>query len=253
MRWTRLTLTGWPLLLALLADTGSVGAQSPPPPPAPPPGIVIVVDGIGGVDLLALSAQMALPRAGVPHEIRRFVWSHGLGQMFKDLQDQRHLLSKADELVAQVRQLKAEDPARPVYLIGRSAGTALVLAAAEKLPPATLERIILLAPAVSPTYDLRPALCATRGEIVSFNSTHDQFILNWGTRQFGTADRVYGPSAGLRGFVVPAQLDAADRALYERLVQVPWNPRMLLTGHVGNHMGTGMPVFVGREVAPWLK
>jgi pimeloyl-ACP methyl ester carboxylesterase len=231
---------------------GQAPAQDREPPPARP-GVVFMVGGVGGIDILGISAQWSLPRAGVPHEVRDFVWTHGWGQLFKDLQDQRHLLHKAEELAAQVRQIKANEPDRPVYLVGKSGGTGLVLAAAEQLPAGTVERIVLLSAAVSPTYDLRGALRASRGGIVSFYSKYDLFVLGWGTSQFGTVDRVYGPSAGLRRFAVPPDLSAEDQALYGRLVEVPWNPRMICEGHPGTHFGTSLPAFLGTEVAPWLK
>lgn len=215
-------------------------------------GVVFVVGGIGGWDILGPCAEWALPRAGVAHEIRDFVWTHGWGRMFKDLQDHPHLLRKAEDLALEIRRVKAEDPQRPVYLVGKSGGTGLVLAAAELLPSATLERIILLSAAVSPGYDLRGALRATKGQIVSFYSRHDAFILGWGTTKFGTVDRVYGPSAGLCRFSPPANLDQADRALYDRLLEIPWSPRMIFEGHTGNHLGTSLPGFLAKEVAPWL-
>jgi pimeloyl-ACP methyl ester carboxylesterase len=217
------------------------------------PGVVIVVCGIGGIDFVALSSHWALPRAGVRHEVREFSWTHGKGRLLRDLQDTQHCLRKAEELAAEVRQIKADDPNRSVYLVGKSGGAGLVLAAAEQLPPQTFERIILLSPAVSPTYDLRAALQATKHEIVSFYSPYDQLVLNWGTSQFGTIDRYYGASAGLRGFVIPRGLSSQDRDLYDRLVQVRWNRAMILEGHFGSHIGTSMPSFVAKEVAPWLK
>jgi hypothetical protein len=242
------------LLLVLLAD--NVGATWPHPPDRGAPahrGLVIIVDGIGGFDMLRLSAQLSLPLAGVAHEIRDFLWQHGKGRLLKDLQDTRYLLHKADELAEEIRWARTHDPERPIYLISRSAGTGLALLAAEQLPAGTLERIILLAAAVSPEYDLRGALRATRGEIVCFYSSHDQLVLNWGTRHFGTVDRVYGPSAGLRGFVLPPGLAGPEKVLYERLVQIPWNARMLLTGNAGTHSGSLVPGFLVKEVAPWLR
>lgn len=229
-------------------------AQDTPPPAAEPQrGIVLVLGGIGGMDFLGPAASSALPRAGVKHEIREFIWTHGWGQLLKDLQDNEHLHKKAEELADSIRRLKADNPSRPIYVVAKSGGTGLALACAEMLPANTLERIILLSAAVSPTYDLRRALKATRTEIVSFHSPYDQFILNLGTRQFGTIDRVYGPSAGLNGFVPPTSLDEADQALYRRLVQVPWNPRMLWQMHNGLHVGTSLPTFLGAEVAPYLR
>ena len=236
--------------VTLLAAAATSGSTQQPAPAKP--GVVFVVGGIGGIDVLGLSAKWAFPRAGVPHEVRDFVWTHGFGRLFKDLQDARHLRNKAELLAAEVRQVKARDPDRSVYLVGKSGGTGLVLAAAEQLPPGTLERIVLLSAAVSPDYDLRGALVATRGEIVSFYSRYDQVILGWGTRQFGTVDRVYGPSAGLCRFHIPPDLTAVDRALYDRLVEIPWSPRMICEGHTGTHFGTSLPAFLAREVAPWL-
>ena len=131
------------------------------------PGVVFMVGGVGGTDFLGLAAQWALPRADVPHEIRDFVWTHGTGRLLRDLQDTRHVLNKADELVDEICKIKMADPDRPVYLVGHSGGAGLVLATAEQLPTGTLERLILLSAAVAPSYDLRPALRATRGEIVS--------------------------------------------------------------------------------------
>jgi pimeloyl-ACP methyl ester carboxylesterase len=227
--------------------------------PAAPPtettkgGVVFLVGGIGGIDFIALSARLALPRAGVPHELRELTWCHGTGRFLRDLQDTRHVLSKAEELAGAVRQVKEANPDRPVYLVGHSGGAGLILAAAEMLPPATLERIILLSAAVSPTYDLRPALRATRCEIVSYNSELDLLLLDWGTTRFGTVDRVYGSAAGLNGFIVPGQLCEEDRALYRRLVQVAWQPSMVLKNHGGMHSSTIMPGFLARHVAPWLK
>jgi pimeloyl-ACP methyl ester carboxylesterase len=215
--------------------------------------VVFILGGVGGTDFIGCAAQWALPKAGVPHEVRDFLWTHGKGRLFQDLQDTRHLMAKADELAAEVMKIKRSDPDRPVYLVGHSGGGGLALAAAERLPADTLERVILLSAAVSPSYDLRPALRATRREIVSFHSPIDRFWLDWGTRRFGTIDRVYGPSAGLVGFEVPAGLGEEERAAYQRLMQVEWKPEMIFAGYGGLHVSTCMPGFLSRQVAPWLK
>lgn len=238
--------------LALLAVT-LVSASWPdaPPPPATGPGVIFVVDGIGGMDLLAGVAARHWPAAGVTHEIRPFRWSHGTCHYLHDLQDPENVLWKARKLAARVREVKAEAPGRPVYLVGRSGGAGVVLAAAAQLPSETLERIVLLSPAVSPDCDLTPAFRATRSEIVCFSSCNDQFILNWGTSLFGTVDRVYGPSAGLHGFNLPA--DDEGRDLYRRLVHVPWHCGMIRDGHPGLHSTALSARFQKRHVAPWLR
>lgn len=227
--------------------------------PAPEPvkgseraGIVITVEGIGGMDLIGHVAALAFRRAGLPHEVRRFVWTHGKGKHLKDLQDTAHMVRKAEELAALIRTLRTEAPKRPIYIVARSGGTGVTLFALEELPPGSVDRVVFLAAAVSPGYDLRPALRAVKRELVSFHSPFDQLVLNLGTRRFGTVDRHYGPSAGLHGFVPPPKLDDEGRALYARLVQVPWQSRMLLRGHMGSHFGSSLPSFLAAEVAPWL-
>jgi pimeloyl-ACP methyl ester carboxylesterase len=223
--------------------------------PAGPPeaGVVFVIGGVGGVDPLTVSAAWALPRAGVPHEIRDFRWTYGTGHFLRDLQDARRLRQKAAELAGLVLDYRAAHPDRPVYLLGHSGGAGLAVATAEMLPPATLERVVLLSAAVSPCYDLTPALRATRGEIVSFYSDMDRLVLGWGTSQFGTVDRVYGPAAGRVGFTEPDGLDEEGRLAYRRLVQIPWRPELLLEANVGGHQATVRPDFLSRYVAPWLR
>jgi pimeloyl-ACP methyl ester carboxylesterase len=217
------------------------------------PGVVFVIGGIGGLDPLNFWVPLTLPRAGVPHEVRNFPWTHGKGRILRDLQDLRHLLGKGAELADAVRAVKAAEPDRPVYLLAHSAGTAVALAAAEQLPPGTLERIVLLSAAVSPDYDLRPALRATRGELVTFCSPWDLFFLSWGTSQFGTADRYYGASAGLKGFRFPPDLDEEGQRLYGRVVQLQWRPEQMLEFCGGLHHSPCMPHYLSSRIAPWLK
>jgi pimeloyl-ACP methyl ester carboxylesterase len=238
-----------PLLLLALGVLTVPSQAAAEPPPA---GTVFVVGGVGGLDPLQANAPWVLPWAGVPHRIEVFSWTHGKLRPLRDLQDVRHLLQQADRLAEAVREERTRHPDRPIYLIGHSAGAALILAAVEKLPPASIERMILLAAAVSPTYDLRPALRASRRELVAFSSTYDRLCLDWGTSWLGTADRVYGPAAGLDGFREPADLDEAGRQMYRRLVQVPWRLDMLWQGTDGWHNGACMPIFLAHWIAPWL-
>jgi hypothetical protein len=244
--------------LLLAAGLGAnVAAQELPPAPADGeagrPGVVFVIGGVGGWDPLPLSAKLVLPCRGVKHKIVEFVWTHGWGRIFSDLQDAPHLMRKADELAELIAKFKTVYPDRPVYLLAKSGGAGVALAAAERLAPQTIERIVLLSAAVSPGYDLRAALRATRTEIVSFYSTLDRFILGWGTGRFGTIDGVYGPGAGMSGFETPAGLTPAEQALYARLVEVHWHPRMLLSGYAGFHSCNSLPLFVAVHVAPWLR
>jgi pimeloyl-ACP methyl ester carboxylesterase len=216
-------------------------------------GLVVVVDGVGGFNLLGNAAQWALPRAGVDLEVREFSWTHGKGQVLRDLQDYRYTQQKARELAEEIQSYRDAHPGRPVYLVGKSGGAGLVLGAAGQLSEPALERIVLLSPAVSHDYDLRPALRAVKQQIVVYYSPYDRFVLSWGTKHFGTIDRYYEPGAGLDGFLVPQNLSMEDAHLYGRLIQVRWNPRMIREGNLGGHLGTSMPGFIGHEVGRWLR
>jgi pimeloyl-ACP methyl ester carboxylesterase len=245
-------LVGVAPLIGLVA-TRTVAAEPAESELETKPGVVFVVGGIGGLDSVGRAAMHVFPKMGLPHDVRDFVWQHGTGHFLKDLQDTDYLVDRAAELAVEVRRVKAADPDRPVYLIGKSAGAAIVLFAAEQLPPASIERMILLSAAVSANFDLRPALRATRNEVVSFHSCYDWLVLGVGTTEFGTADRVHGKSAGLYGFIKPADMTPEDAALYRRLVQVPWSIDMMSGLNLGGHQGTSMPGFLKREVSPWLR
>ncbi len=220
-----------------------------------PKGMVFLLEGIGGFELLHVSGTIGLKwQAGLPHEVQQFSWSHGPGCFLMDLQDFRHLKQKSQELARKILAIKCETPTRPVYIVAHSGGTGLAIRTAEMLPPNTLERIVLLASALSPHRDLRGALWASRGGIISYYSPHDKLFLCLGTMNFGTIDRYYEASAGYRGFAVPSDLSPLDTLLYRlRLVQIPWNSSMIWHGHYGNHIGPVMPGFLGGEVAKWLK
>ena len=103
--------------------------------------------------------------------------------------DHANQLAAGNRLACQVANYRQTYPDRNVYLIGHSAGCAVVLAALDQLPPDSIDRAILLAPSVCVSYDLRPALRAARG-IDVFYSGEDRWILGACMWLVGTADRV---------------------------------------------------------------
>jgi pimeloyl-ACP methyl ester carboxylesterase len=212
-------------------------------------GVVYLIDGVGGFGLAPKVMETALAEAGVPHELRNFYWSHGFGRWHADLTDDENLRRKASELADSIMDLRTRS-GRPVYIVAKSGGTAIALSALAQLPAESVERVVLLSSAVSPDYDLVPALRAVRVEVVSFWSPKDKFILGFGTSMFGTADGVMGNGAGLIGFRTPEQRCAADLAQYRKLRQVEWDESMRKTYNYGTHIGTSMPLFVRQYVAP---
>ena len=121
--------------------------------------------------------------------------------------------------------------------MGHSTGCAVLLAAAERLPPGSIEKITLLAPSVPDQYDLRPALITSRKGIDSFYSPQDQLVLGLGMMIIGTTDPNSRTAAGLSGF---RQIYSGpnDAALYQKLTQHPWDSSMESSGNDGSHCGS---------------
>ena len=125
------------------------------------------------------------------------------------------------------------------------------MTAAGHLPPDSIERIILLAPAVSASYDLRPALRTARQGIDVFSNKRDCIYLGWGTRLLGTTDGSREVAAGRYGFR-PVVEQPADAVLYTKLRDHPWDPSQAWTGHHGEHSGVEAPGFIRAFVLPLL-
>ncbi len=215
-------------------------------------GVVFLIDGVGGFGFAPKVMEKVLVEAGVPHELRHFYWSHGFGRWHADLTDDENIRRKASELSDSIMDTRVRARERPIYVVAKSGGTAIALAALAQLPAESVDRVVLLSSAVSPNYDLAPALRSVRTDLVSFWSSRDKLILGVGTTIFGTADGMMGESAGLVGFRVPEQADAATVLQYRKLRQIEWGPSMRKTHNYGTHIGTSMPLFVREYVAPLI-
>src|SRR5262249_38331950 len=152
--------------------------------------------------------------------VRIVPWGHGLFRWHADLTDVENHAAQAAAIAEELRRFRGTNPDAPVFLVGKSGGTGVVARVLEDLPAASVEAAVLISPALSPGYDLGPALRAVRRELVVFWSPLDLIVLGLGTRVFGTIDRVNSVSAGLVGFRPP---EGAD---YAKLRQVKWRPEM---------------------------
>jgi pimeloyl-ACP methyl ester carboxylesterase len=216
-------------------------------------GLVLVADGVGGLDLCGTALRYVMGGLGVPHAVRVVSWGHGFGRWHADLTNIGNRDARAAETAAEVLGFRARNPGRPVFLVGKSGGSGVVAKALEALPEDAVEAVILLSPALSPRYDLTRALRAVRREMVVFWSPYDLVVLGLGTRIFGTIDRIKSVSAGLVGFRPPAPADEASRLQYAKLRQVRWAPAMARTGYLGGHVGTDSPAFLRKYVVPLLR
>jgi pimeloyl-ACP methyl ester carboxylesterase len=176
-------------------------------------------------------------------------WTHGWGRIYADQTDYTHAQCEGRRLAERIVAYRRASPAGAIYLVGHSAGAAVILAAMEAVPPGVVDQVVLLAPALSADYDVRPALRAVRCGIDVFCSKRDWIYLGLGTGIFGTADRHWTAASGLVGFRVAGD-SCEDQALYAKLRQHPWHPCLAWTGNLGGHYGGYQPEFLRSYVLP---
>ena len=163
-------------------------------------------------------------------------------------------MPKTAELAEDIRRQHLLEPDRPIFLIGRSGGSVLVLGVAELLPPNRWSESSFCRPrfrqaamtcgrhARNPAgnclIQFRPGLVRARLGHLAIRHRGSPLL------QLGREMRLQA-TAGER--------PGRGRELYRRLVEIRWTPTMLLHGNNGGHIGTIMPSFLATDVAPWLK
>lgn len=127
-----------------------------------------------------------------------------------------------------------------IHLVGHSAGCGVILGALQR----TNRRVthaVLIAPSVSPGYDLAPA-AGKVAWIDVFYSEHDRTFLKWRTGNFGTYDNIKTPAAGYSGFTNPPA----------NVRQHSYDPAWRQLGNDGGHAGGVARTFVAKVVSPLL-
>ena len=246
-----------PTLLLLAALCAAAAGCEPDPrayvsPERLDDGLVISLDGVGGYNWGTRWLRKGLDDAGVHAALVIYDWSKGPGGLFVgDLMDEGRNHAAARDLARTVSTYAAALPDRPITLIGHSGGAAVVVWSLEALPAdCRVDRVILLAPALTPTYDLSAALAHVDERLYVMYSPGDVGLMAAGTAIFGTMDGSHSVSAGLKGFDLPS--DAHDRCQYLKVRQVSWNLALLKAGHMGGHMGWTTTRFARDFLAPIL-
>lgn len=214
-------------------------------------GLVVVLTGIEGSSMFNKSIVEGLEAGGVDYAIRRVDWTSSIPLSY--LYNQRAQSSnrrKARDLANVVMRYQAENPGRPVFLVGQSGGAAMAAWTAEEMEMGLkIDGVIMLAASLSPDYVLTDALMNSRQGIVNFYSERDVVMLGAGTTVTGTMDGEHSSSAGRVGFRLPG---IECRPYYTHLYQVPFNPKMQ-GGTYGLHLTSGSARFVANYVAPLIR
>jgi hypothetical protein len=240
------------LAIALLGAGCAAPANAPVHSNASPFGrnvTMIYVPGIGGYGHEDRGWVNGLRTGGFTGDAEIWHWTGKLGPISALWAHVRHH-AEARRIADRICKLRSDSPEKPVVLVGHSAGAGLVVMALEDLPPhVQVDRVVLLAPALSRTYDLTGALRHVRGRADVFYSERDTLVLAIGTTLFGTVDGVHGEAAGHAGFVKPA---GASEAAYARLSEHPYMDERRVHGDDGGHEGILAPDVAAVVITPLL-
>jgi pimeloyl-ACP methyl ester carboxylesterase len=250
----RFALRALVFALSLFAP-GCAAAQAQlianPVPDITTPAVVFVADGAGNFQAASRTLRAVAESDGYPLRIVTFKWSHGYGRVLADQVCYAHARAEGKRLADEVQAYHAQHPDTPIYLVGHSAGSTVVLTALENLPAGVVDRGIMLSPAVSRHYDLRPALAAVQSGLYVHYSAHDYWYLGFFTSLLGTSDRHWDTSSGRQGFQVPTE--GEDFQLFTKLYQRGWQPGDVQLGNLGGHYGTYQPEFLRTHIVPLLQ
>lgn len=240
----------------MVASCTSVAPKFAPDLPQSNRPCVIVVDGAGDYRACSHTIRATAEQDGLPCEVVTFVWSHGYLRNIVDHTDFEHTQTRGAQLTQLIQSHKLQHPDAPISLVGHSAGSAVVLAATEVLPPGTIDHVILLAPSISEDYDIQPALARVNRGVELFVSADDWIWLGVLVRLFGTTDDPLATrAAGQYGFHLPEHvaMDAASgnaSSPYAKLHVHQWCRKDAKCGHNGGHFGCYQPGFLRERVFP---
>ena len=245
-------MTHYPLggLITLLFGSGCHDAQIDWPRPDSSRGVIVMLPGVEGGAWQLAEVRAGLVKAGITDDLIAVDWGvRPFGSLINltDIDANRRRARKLAEEIASHSRLA---PAQPMQLVGFSGGGGLAMLVANELPAdVNLDQIVVIAAAISPDFDITPALRHTHRGMVNFYSSRDTVVLGWGTRTLGTIDRSKTDSAGQIGFKKP------DGSLREqdRLKQIAWSPEWRRLGHDGGHIGWLAREWAREILAPILR
>jgi len=192
--------------------------------------------------------------AGVDVQPVLFDWHHGLrGVLLTDLMGFKKNRLAACRLARKLGAMHRAYPHRKINIIAHSGGCGMAAFTLERIKHKDIvDTLILLAPALSPRYNLAPTLARVRRCYATF-SKRDVFFLSIGTRLFGTMDRIYTRSAGLIGFYRPVDATPDTDQAYQKLRQIRWDHLLKAQGHAGGHADWIIPRFLKQHVPALLR
>ena len=143
-----------------------------------------------------------------------------------NLQAHERNAETARRMSREIVRWRRDHPEELLYIFGYSGGGGMATLIVSEFPEdVTVDRVVLMAPAISPDYPMKELVLPRVTEFVANYASTIDVQVGWGTRTFGTIDGVKSNSAGAVGF------SAAD----PDLLQWHWSESDRVYGHRGNH------------------
>jgi pimeloyl-ACP methyl ester carboxylesterase len=197
-----------------------------PPAASAETGRLLILPGVGNTSFhlagFVASAERQLP--GFDVDVRTwgvpFLTIHNLRAHARNI-------ATAQQIATEIAHWRSAHPRDKFYLVGYSGGGGMAVLIASALPAGVvIDRLILVAPAISPDYPLATQVIPHVRELVASFASDRDLQVGWGTRTFGTIDRKSTASAGAVGFATA----------HDRLLEHRWSPAEQAFGHFGNHL-----------------
>lgn len=220
------------LLLVAFATVGDTATRrwdctgvSPPQSVHTETGRLLILPGVGNTRFQLAGFVEAASRQLPNFDVEVRTWGTPFLTLH-NLQAHERNVATAAEIASEIATWRRKHPADKFYLVGYSGGGGMVTLITAALPnDVAIDRLILVAPAISPDYPLAETVMPHVRELVVNYASNRDLQVGWGTQEFGTIDRKYTRSAGAVGF------HAAD----ERLLEYFWSTPDSGLGHRGNH------------------
>jgi hypothetical protein len=206
-------------------------------------GLLLVLGGIEGPSPYNHAMACGVLRSRYRGAVRRFGWNRGIPflRSLVNLMSRRHHARQTARLVERIVAYKFQNPDAPISLLAQSGGCWIVLKALEQLPAdLRVHSAVLIAPSMSPGYDISLAASKCAAGLTSIGGPGDFFFLGLGTTLFGTSDRVHTPSAGWIGW----------HHHPPGFREVRWHPNWVRHGYFSNHTSSSAVRFVQHALAP---
>ena len=161
-------------------------------------GCVIMLPGVENGPSSMVGIAQGLRDGGIDHALQQELWGDRPFGALKNVSALERNRKLAADLAARIADYCRTHPHQAITIIGNSGGGGMAIFVCEALPKdVQVDRVILLAAAISPEYDLTPTLAHCRRGLVNFYSEGDWFDAGILTILFGTMDRKqHRPPAG---------------------------------------------------------